>query len=203
MIDVNWDDNAKAAVKEFYRWANEMFKSGCSIDTNTFFKEFTETQPKTVADAVEYYNGELPEGEAILGIAYSNNKIVPYYAGSPIADGTNSPDSYIICTREQFESYVKEQEGEKWTHVVNFGFSEQAQCKIISEHGDFLWVKVDGAGCPATYKKSELKPIKPTMTKEQHEFLCKFSADSNNLEVIAEVESYLAKHDIVEVPAND
>lgn len=187
MIDVNWDDNAKAAVKEFAEYV------GQTKHCERYLERIVPKQTKTVADAVEWAKGEWPNG--VCSTIWVDGSGA-FRLGSEVTNQT-------VCTREQFDAYLKEQEGEKWTHVVNFGFSEQAQCKIISEHGDFLWVKVDGAGCPATYKKSELKPIKPTMTKEQHEFLCKFSADSNNLEVIAEVESYLAKHDIVEVPAND
>ncbi len=54
MSDIAWDDNARAAVMEFYRWANARFKSGCSVDADIFLKEFAECpQTKTVADEQE------------------------------------------------------------------------------------------------------------------------------------------------------
>ncbi len=165
---IDWNDNAKAAVKEFYRWANAMFKSGVSIDTDTFFKEFAETQTKTVADAVEYYNGDFPEWQSVLGIAYSNNKITPYYKGSPIADGTNSPESYIICTRAEFEAYVKEQEGEKWTHTYS-DYGVRKDCILIHDkpdiHGQVLVVnRYDEYVLTGTV---EPKPIKPTISEAE------------------------------------
>ena len=161
MIDANWNENAKAAVREFADYI------GQSDKCERYLEHIA--PKKTVADAVEYYNGELPEGEAILGIAYSNNKIVPYYAGSPIADGTNSPDSYIICTREQFEAYVKEQEskqeGEKWTHETIIG----SKCIIQKEKPDargMVLVLLDN-GNYHLHSESSLKPIKPKLTKAE------------------------------------
>jgi len=32
----------------------------------------------------------------------------------------------------------------------------------------------------------------------EHEFLCKFSADVNDIHIVNSVESYLAKHEVVE-----
>ncbi len=209
MIDVNWDLAPEGAVELKYS------KSDCSASwfnrkgehwfedvwMNVTFPEDWQTistrptQTKTVADAVEWsvkkFNHQGWHYADYDCITYGSDGLL-YADSAKIKDGRE-----LICTREQFEAYVKEKDSEKWTHTVNFGFSEQAQCKIISESGDFVWAQVDGAGCPATYKKSELKPIKPTMTKEQYEFLRKFSEDSNSLRVTAEVESYLAKHDII------
>ncbi len=51
MIDVNWDDNAKAAVNTYNDWALEN-----DLGIHAFFEHLTNnghTQPKTVADAVE------------------------------------------------------------------------------------------------------------------------------------------------------
>lgn len=148
------------------------------------------TQTKTVADAVEYYNGEFPKRGAALGIAYSNNKIIPYYAGSPIADGTNSPESYIICTRAEFEAYVKEQEAEKWTHTWN-----GRKCIVVFTDDYMSWVK--GEGLNKLVPTDSLKPIKPTITKADKAALVEFMKSSHKLEVISEVRAYIREHDII------
>jgi hypothetical protein len=90
-----------------------------------------------------------------------------------------------------------EQEGEKWTHgdkcyCVDF----DGVCEVVLVEGSQVVVRKSSGNLGVSYIEN-LDPIKPTLTKEQHEFLCKFSADSNNLEVIAEVESYLSKHEII------
>lgn len=180
-------ENAKAAVREFALYIGQSDK--CERYLEAF-----ETK-KNVADAVEYYNGELPEGEAILGIAYSNNKIVPYYAGSPIADGTNSPDSYIICTREQFEAYVKDQEGEKWTHTWN-----GRKCRVVFTEDYTSWIKCEGLK-NAIAKTDDLKPIKPTMTEEQQKMVAKFVARiytiENSYNLRDEFDKFCNEHDII------
>lgn len=162
MIDVNWNDNAKEAVREFADYIGQSDKG------ERYLEHIAPN--KTVADAVEYYNGELPEGEDILGIAYSNNKIVPYYAGSPIADGTNSPESYIICTRAEFEAYVKEQESEKWTHIYG-----SERCKVLIDEPDTygsVVILLESGRYSAFCGKHELKPIKKKLTKSQAWDLC-------------------------------
>lgn len=172
---IYWNENAKAAVKEFAEYV------GQTNHCERYLERIVPTQ-KTVADAVEYYNSNFPEGHGILGIAYSNNKITPYYSGSPIADGTCSPESYIICTREQFEAYVKEQEskitmddinehistgeqeGEKWTHVL---WGDKAYIKISEPDCDgYLLVITEGNGYNLA-KMEDLKPIKPTISKAE------------------------------------
>lgn len=186
MIDVNWDLAPDGAVELKYSksdcsasWFNnkdEHWFEDCWMNVtlpDDWQTIATRPTQKTVADAVEYYNCEFPEGQAILGIAYSNNKITPYYAGSPIAYGTNSPESYIICTRDEFEAYVKEQEskqeGEKWTHTWGEG-----KCRIIAtdETKDEAWVKFELTGNNGIVVLSGLKPIKPTISKAEAWDLC-------------------------------
>lgn len=171
----------------------------------------TRPQQKTVADAVEYYNGEFPEGQAVLGIAYSNNKIVPYYTGSPIADGTNSPGSYIICNREQFEAYVKEQEGEKWTHVVDDDEGQLTKCrKHLKLCNGRDWVYVCEKGeyfVPSKMGYCGVKPIKPTISedsKRQLELYVQYRVDKyGDYAMKSDLSDYLSYHDIVGVSAND
>lgn len=149
----------------------------------------TRQQQKTVADAYEWAKGKWMEGK--LAICELDGEL--YFSDN------NLRMRNLVCTYEQFESYAKEQEakqeGEKWTHET----AESEYCIILIDKPDHFGnvVILKEEWGYADYPLSSLKPIKPTMTKEQHEFLCKFSVESNNLEVIAEVESYLAKHDII------
>ena len=173
MSEIDWALAPEGAVKlrlgrvdSICRWFNangEAFGSdGWFAPTIEYKTIATRPQQKTVADAYEAFDGKWPDSKYSYAWwdCYTEKVLL----------GCNETGA-TICTREQFEAYAKEQEtkqeGKKWTHVVNYGFGEQAQCRIISECGVFLWVQVDGVGCPATYKKSELKPIKPALTKAE------------------------------------
>lgn len=180
MNNINWDLAPEGATmiissdKEL-RWANEdgqwvffstkgwEFLTGNPLKLSCWKVIATRpTQTKTVADAVEVFGTKWPSSR--YNFAWWDSDTEQMLLGY-------NETSDTVCTRAEFEAYVNaskigkilessdEKEGEKWTHVTNGDY----KCKIISEHGDFLWVKVDGAGCPATYKKSELKPIKPTI----------------------------------------
>lgn len=196
MIDVNWDDNAKAAVKEFAEYV------GQTKHCERYLERIVPKQTKTVADAWEWAGGKWGNSVSRY-IAYNPNSNRFTYSET----GEVNQRWYIVCTRAEFEAYVKEQECEKWTHVVDDDEGQLTKCRKhlkLCNGSDWVYVCEKGEYfVPSKMGYCGVKPIKPTMTKEQHEFLCKFSTDSNNLEVIAEVESYLAKHDIVEVPAND
>lgn len=184
MIDVNWNDNAKAAVREFSLYIGQSDKCERYLEHVA--------SKKTVADAVEWHKSK---GRGVIWANEDKDCITYGQLGFAFADSKKLQlGRKLVCTRAEFEVYVKEQEGEKWTHVAD----GVTKCIVLSAHGETSWVLEEG-DVYETYFSSCIKPIKPTISKEQHEFLCKFSADSNNLEVIAEVESYLAKHDIVEV----
>lgn len=174
----DWNDNAKAAVREFADYIGQSDK--CERYLEAFEKK------KTLADAYEACNKLWPNNHNKL---YYDPRTGCWFCHD------EPQDWYIfVCTRAEFEDYVKEQEGEKWTHRY-----KDFLCKIsLSEpdgYGSIIILNENNVYIRCY--PEDLKPIKPTITKEQHEFLCKFSADSNNLEVIAEVESYLAKHDII------
>ena len=208
---VIWNNNAKAAVKAYDDWAGE--ESSMYV---SYIDEFMQgiKQTKTVADAVEYYNGEFPEGQAILGIAYSNNKITPYYAGSPIADGTNSSESYIICTREQFESYVKQQEAKKKYPPITQSLIDEAEqedeewtheyhgdnCKIVHQEKWQAWI-ISENGLSKLVPISELRKPKPTISedaKRQLELYVQYRVDKyGNYDMKSDLSDYLSHHDII------
>ena len=166
---IDWNDNAKAAVEYFADWLRADYSYIANLEE--FYSRLPQT--KTVADAVEYYKGEFPKGQAILGVAYSNNKITPYYKGSPIADGTNLPESYIICTRDEFEAYVKEQDGEKWTHEDG-----GSKCRVIASYRNMSWIEWK-SGELYVVRNDCLKPIKPTISTKEYDMLAKYAASLN------------------------
>jgi len=186
MIDVNWDDNAKAAVNTYNDWALEN-----DLGIHAFFEHLTSnghTQPKTVADAVEWANGNW--GNSISRhIAYNPNSDRFTYSET----GEVNKRWYIVCTRAEFEAYVKEQEkphfkatrenlekiakdaqgdfveveeGEKWTHTYNQG---EMKCKIIQTKTDFngCVVVLNDFEEYQLIEPEDLKPIKPKLTKDE------------------------------------
>ncbi len=217
MIDANWDlapEGADKLIQDLYEvyWGNDkgewfdtddmtwnkpLSKNHVTIATRPTFAESITKRPqleqtKTVADAVEYYKGVWPESNRKIDKIKFDRIYSEFF--TDFGD-VHSDRFYIVCTREQFEAYAKEQEGEKWTHITPIG----DPCFIKLNEPDcegLVLIEIRNYGYELI-KPEQLKPIKPTISKEQHEFLCKFSADSNNTEVIAEVESYLAKHDII------
>lgn len=124
-----------------------------------------QTERKTVEDAVEYYGGQFPDAYDIaIGIAYSNNRITPFYKGSPISKGMNSPDSYIICTREEFEACVAAKSEPEWTHLHG-----PNPCKVIKGPNayDQHVIEYKREGDWLVVMGETLKPIKPTITKSE------------------------------------
>lgn len=161
MIDVNWDDNAKAAVNTYNDWALENY-----LGIHAFFEHLTNnghTQPKTVADAVAFCKKwNAKEFDYLfwhenIGFLYRNNREATL-------------EYKFVCTRQQFEAYAKEQEAkqecEKWTHTYNQG---EMKCKIIQTKTDFngCVVVLNDFEEYQLIEPEELKPIKPTISKAE------------------------------------
>lgn len=143
-------------------------------------------QQKTVADAYEWANGEWKRG--MLAICKCNDNL--FFCDN------NLRMREVICTREQFEAYAKEQEakqeGEKWTHTYF-----NIRCRIMDldpdEFGTVVIIK--NGGDYALAHPSKLKPIKPTIKPS-----AAWSLVSKQGWPIHQVtETY----DVEEVPAND
>lgn len=175
MIDVKWNDNAKAAVDYFADWLRADYSYIANLED--FYSRLPQT--KTVADAVEYFDGIWPN--PIVGnpppydeqvIIYCTkgdecgSEVGEYYAGGCHFD---SSYFYQVCTRAEFEAYVKEQEGEKWTHTwcnepcrVKVGFEDsKGQIVIEDENGEYY-----------VCKAKNLKPIKLMISKAEAWDLC-------------------------------
>lgn len=218
MDHVNWDLAPEGAVAikqdkgkcKHVTWIKEDGSWWCGNDAawytdhaNDWVQTIaTRPQPeprKTVADAVEAY----PDGWPLHG-----EFDTLWYTAEYDLYGcfqTQASDLVKVCTREEFEAYVKEQEGEKWTHKYKLGDSSSWwPCSIVTEVGSQgVVIECDvfeGVQYCSYHGEQaiELKPIKPTIAKAQSEFLCEFSADTNNMTVIAEVESYLNKHEVID-----
>ena len=124
----------------------------------------TRPQQKTVADAYEAFDEEWNIKEFNL-CSYSNEN-EEFFTHSK--DYQHKNDEYEVCNREQFEAYAKEQEaeqeGKRWTHTYG-----SDKCYIKEAEPDFqgyiiIYSNEDGY---MLVEPSELKPIKPTLTKEQ------------------------------------
>lgn len=182
MIDVNWDLAPEGAIGVAQRntklaftdkdgnifldghWGISSFWHVVSTRP-TFAESITKTpsQPKTVADAVEYYDGVWPEKVSELHyMSWDSDKGIYTFAG---CESTRN-----VCTRAEFEAYVKEQESEKWTH--EYDNSNPRRLKIICDKPDVngeIAVIVNGPK-GAFYTKtlpSKIRLIKPTISKAE------------------------------------
>ena len=182
MIDVEWNDNAKAAVIEFADYI------GQSDKCERYLKAFG--TKKTVADAYE----ENPHwrkhvnGNIYFRITYGSHWMMT------ASEDVDSSLWALVCTREQFEAYVKEQEGEKWTHTL---FCDKAYIKLgePDRHGYVLVVtESDGYNLA---RPSELKPIKPTISESDAKALELFANKSHRHGVACAVKEYLDGHEII------
>jgi len=179
------------------RWFDKEGKAWCG--ENWFVSEFkkwktiaTLPQPerKTVEDAVEYIEGYCDDVWTCSLDALCYVDDVWFYDKAGI-------NKNQVCTREEFEACVaaKAKREPEWTHRTK----HSKLCKIVLEEPD-----TDGYIVVLTeegeYIKhhTALKPIKPTITKAEHEFLCRFSADVSDIRIVNAVESYLAEHKVVE-----
>lgn len=123
---------------------------------------------KTVKDAVEWFDNEWA---SICSHLYWNEDLSFY-------EFHKNPCNYHVCTRAEFEAYVAEQEGEKWTH--EFNNAAPRQLKIISDIPDCngeIAIMIDGL-YGKQYSKaspSSIRPIKPKLTAAQIEAVEKFA----------------------------
>jgi hypothetical protein len=151
MIDWNRHKSAAYAAITFFD------EAGKSVG----FKRLDRpTQPKTVADAVEAYpNGWPKHMDDELWFSETENSYMRRIEVLP------KHKAYFVCDYLQFEAYVKEQEGEKWTHVYN----EHEVCRVLTEDPDrFGIIVIDTASNGyIVCEPNEIKPIKPTLTKAQ------------------------------------
>jgi len=195
MIDVNWDENAKAAAMEFACYI------GKAKDCERYFKHIA-PKTKTVADAVEYYNGVWPEEKDAVCVWDDKRKNFEFW----ISDYEPVSYCYEVCNYEQFEAYAKEreakitmddinehistgeQEGEKWTHMYKLGDScKWYPCKIKGEVGtQGIVIEADvfeGVQYCSFFGKQAvtLKPIKPAMTAKDEAVIVEFMKSSHNL----------------------
>ena len=157
---IDWNDNAKAAVREFAGWLFTEYQYLSEV--GKFIKQVekqTQTKTKTVADAVAENDGKWPLHDEFDTLWYTE-KFKAYGCFQ-----TQSEDLVRVCTREQFEAYAKEQEdkqeGEKWTHEYHGD-----NCRIVHKEKWQAWI-VSENGLSKLVPISELRKPKPAITKEQ------------------------------------
>ncbi len=183
MIDWNRHKSADYATVTFF---DEVGKA-------VGFKRFDRpTQTKTVADAVERLGKQVLSHEWDV-ILYDGDS---YY---PVSDNyAKKWEHQIICTRDEFEAYVKEQEGEKWTHVTSNG----TRCSIVIDapdvHGRVIVIDANGEYLAPV--KESLKPIKPTISEDAVSKLrayANWTAGQESGYVSELIEEFIATHDII------
>ncbi len=143
---IYWNDNAKAAVRAFADYIGESDKGERYLEHIA--------PKKTVADAVECCKGLWPNDD----YDYLN---FHYKEGWFCSD--KGIFASLVCSREEFEVYVKEQEGEKWTHVYC-----GEKCMVVGNPDSFGRVVILTESDAYFLDKPEsLKPIKPTISEAQ------------------------------------
>lgn len=161
---VDWNDNAQAAVREFAHYIGQSDK--CERYMEAFVTK------KTVADAVEWANGVWPSSfskkACAIGINLETGNFVVWDKSS-----FNKCNSYIVCDYKQFDAYVKEQDGEKWTHRTNAG----ELCKIHVKEPDVngVIIVINERGEYLRHNSDSLKPIKPTISEKEYKLLAEYS----------------------------
>ena len=178
MIDVNWDlapeGSVAVAVKiddHEIAWVRESVEyNGWSLDEwdtniNDEWKIIaTRPQQKTVADAVEKCKGLWPN-KFCKGLYYDPKSDEWFCNYNP------SPWYQFVCTRAEFEAYVKEQECEKWTHVVDDDECQLTKCRKhlkLCNGSDWVYVCEKGEYfVPSKMGYCGVKPIKQKLTKAE------------------------------------
>jgi hypothetical protein len=156
----------------------------------------TRPQPerKTVEDAVEYYNCVWPSNHNDA-IAFNSSRDA---FGAYKLGGDLNEKWHHVCDQSKFEACVaaKAESEPEWTHISTGG----NKCRYLMEtvHGDLYENEWGEKFIPGFKGCHSVEPIKKTITKAEHEFLCRFSADVNDIHVTSAVESYLAEHEVVE-----
>jgi hypothetical protein len=125
-------------------------------------------------------------------------------SGQKVMNGTEAWQ--LVCTREQFEAYgrEKEQEGEKWTHIVDDDNVQLTRCRKhleLCNGGGWVYVCEKGEYfVPDEIGYCGVKPIKPTLTKAQMLERIKYRAISidDDDEFGAKVREWLENYDITD-----
>lgn len=146
---VDWNDNAKAAVKEFAEYV------GQTKHCERYLERNVPEQQKTVADAVERLGKQVLSHEWDV-ILYDGDS---YY---PVSDNyAKKWEHQIICTRDEFEAFLSEQRSDDWTHIDEDG----SICRILHTIDDKAWVTYKCKNyLDDVVKLIDLKPYEPEWT---------------------------------------
>lgn len=213
---IEWNDNAKAAVRAFADYIGQTKK--CHRYLESFASK------KTIADAVEWANGKWKDDCQYMLYHEELGKFSFVVSEGPYVNGWQ-----LVCTREQFEAYVEEQEkpqphfkatrenlekiakdaqgdfveveqeGEKWTHTIK---ATKEKCRITEgpNNSGQVFIKTEVGLWDCLYIE-QLKLIKPTISQEQAKAVMEFATEHG---LISEGQIWTSKErEIIEGPAND
>ena len=225
-MDINWDLAPEGAVElrcannDLMRWFNlkgERYVSNqWCVDYAMEWQTIATrpTEKKTVADAWEAFSGKWPEDEPDDFVCVWNGereRFEFWISGYQPLD-----DSYLVCTRKEFEAYGKKQEAilpplsqslldeaeqnnEKWTHRTNSG--ELCNIRVKEPDVNGLIIVTNERGEYLHHNCGSLKPIKPTLTKCEQEKIAQFIArvwNKSNPDLRAEFDAFCNDHDITD-----
>ncbi|MEO9497689.1 MAG: hypothetical protein ABJG42_24660 [Vibrio splendidus] len=202
MIDINlpfgWDSAVEEAKKLNSNGAlnNMVVAASIILELDSKLRPAEPAPQKTVADAWGWSDGEW---------AYADRDVITYSAKHGFS---YSKESYslddgekLVCTREQFEAYGREQEakqeGEKWTHEYLWAGSWH-KCTLLNEGKkdcDGYYAAINSGG--GYILSTNIRPIKPTITKTEAkavEDYVDWLANEKNIEV--DHAEYLATREV-------
>lgn len=135
-----------------------------------------------------------------------------------VADAVEQGQPHFKATRENLEKIAKdaqggfvevEQEGEKWTHVVDDDEGQLTKCRKhlkLCNGSDWVYVCEKGEYfVPSKMGYCGVKPIKPKISESEllHKIKDMGKGVASNGHFGDTVRGWLDKYDIVEVPPND
>lgn len=219
MIEVNWDLQPEGTIElrfkayegghlrvRPFRGNGQFFSDECNewVDANGCWQTIATrpTQIKTVADAVEQKKIDISEMSEGMKVKCVRADSGCYKVGSQYVVGRDEGGYFGPLNEKGLASFNHqaysfelvedgEQDGEKWTHVTKDGIN----CVVLFTKGNESWIKTTWNS--ELVPTEELKPIKPTMTKVEHDAIVAFAESSGEQLVTMKAEEYLAKHDII------
>jgi hypothetical protein len=185
-LPYGWDSAVQAAKEANSNGSLNNMQIAASIILELDSQLRSPTQTKTVADAVEFHNGVWP---------YNRYDNLNYDSEDEWYGTFGGLLETLVCTREQFEAYVKDQEEEKWTHKIR---ATGEYCYILEGPNDSgqVFIKTKNGSWDCLYVE-QLKPIKPTISKAEYDAIVKFAESSGEQLVTMKAEEYLAGRDII------
>ena len=172
------------------------FKSTDPIRVLAEYAVSLESPRKTVADAVDYFDGDMDDAAQVIVFDETTGIFHQWLSGWNSARIT---DCYQVCTREEFEAEVERRKGEEWTHDYLYhenGTAKWMPCNLLVD-------AVDNDGCYAVVNSfgfyvvaESIRKRKPAISKAEADAVKAFyDWAANRPCAVLRVEDYLEQFD--------